>query len=293
MTGLFINTLPVRAQVDDARAVTEWLRDLQCPGGGTPARLVSLSQVQACADLPDGSNLFDSIVVFENYPIDQETAAAHGLRLRDLNARETTNYPLSIVASPGPRLRLDVGYDPALFAAGTIERMTGHLVHVLDVIAADPDRLVGEIDILPGAERVRVLGEWNESARVVAPVTLAGLFRARVAECPEAPAVVFDGGCVSFAELDRRVSGLARVLVGRGAGPEAVVALVLPRSVGMVVAELAVALAGAAFLPVDSGVSGGADRVHAGGCAAGADAGRAGCGGRAGRAGWVRGAGGG
>ena len=68
-----------------------------------------------------------------------------------------------------------------------------------------------------------------------------------------APAVVFDGGCVSFAELDRRASGLARVLVGRGAGPEAVVALVLPRSVGMVVAELAVALAGAAFLPVDPG----------------------------------------
>ena len=131
--------------------------------------------------------------------------------------------------------------------------MAGHLGMLLEGIAADPDRLVGEIDILPGAERVRVLGEWNESARVVAPVTLAGLFRARVAECPEAPAVVFDGGCVSFAELDRRVSGLARVLVGRGAGPEAVVALVLPRSVGMVVAELAVALAGAAFLPVDPG----------------------------------------
>ena len=254
MTGLFINTLPVRAQVDDARAVTEWLQSLQyAQAEARQHDAVPLSQVQACADLPDGSNLFDSIVVFENYPIDQETAAAHGLRLRDLNARETTNYPLSIVASPGPRLRLDVGYDPALFAAGTIERMTGHLVHVLDVIAADPDRLVGEIDILPGAERVRVLGEWNESARVVAPVTLAGLFRARVAECPEAPAVVFDGGCVSFAELDRRVSGLARVLVGRGAGPEAVVALVLPRSVGMVVAELAVALAGAAFLPVDPG----------------------------------------
>ena len=158
-----------------------------------------------------------------------------------------------MTAYPGKQLSVVLGYDPALFDAMTVERMAVHLEVLLGVMAGDPDVRLGEIDILPGAERVRVLGEWNESARVVAPVTLAGLFRARVAECPDAPAVVFDGGCVSFAELDRRVSGLARVLVGRGAGPEAVVALVLPRSVGMVVAELAVALAGAAFLPVDPG----------------------------------------
>ena len=75
MTGLFINTLPVRARVDDARAVTEWLQSLQyAQAEARQHNAVPLSQVQACADLPDGSNLFDSIVVFENYPIDQETA---------------------------------------------------------------------------------------------------------------------------------------------------------------------------------------------------------------------------
>ena len=252
MTGLFINTLPVRARVDDARAVTEWLQSLQyAQAEARQHDAVPLSQVQACADLPDGSNLFDSIVVFENYPIDQETAAAHGLRVRDLNARETTNYPLSIVASPGPRLRLDVGYDPALFAAGTIERMAGHLVHVLDMIAADPGRLVGEVPLLPEAERARVLGEWNDTAHAVTPATLAELFGARVADTPDAPAVIFDGGSLSYAELDRRASRLAHVLIQRGVGPERVVALALPRSVEIVVAELAVAKAGAAFLPVD------------------------------------------
>ena len=254
MAGIFINTLPAHVQVHPRQRLISWLRDLQVQQSESRRfDFVSLAQLQAWCDRPGGAGLFDSIFIFEDYPIDGQAAEAHGLRLRDLHARETTNYPLSVTAYPGKQLSVVLGYDPALFDAMTVERMAVHLEVLLGVMAGDPDVRLGEIDILPGAERVRVLGEWNETARVVAPVTLAGLFRARVAECPDAPAVVFDGGCVSFAELDRRVSGLARVLAGRGAGPEAVVALVLPRSVGMVVAELAVALAGAAFLPVDPG----------------------------------------
>ena len=133
----------------------------------------------------------------------------------------------------------------------TVERMAGHLEVLLGVVAGDPDARLGEIDVLPGAERARVVGEWNETGRVVAPVTLAGLFEAQVARTPDGVAVVFEGGCVSFAELDGRANRLARVLIERGAGPERVVALALPRSVEIVVAELAVAKAGAAFLPVD------------------------------------------
>jgi amino acid adenylation domain-containing protein len=254
MIGLFINTLPVRVQVDDASAVTGWLQSLQyAQAEARQHDAVSLPQVQAYADLPDGSSLFDSIVVFENYPIDQETAAAHALRLRDLNARETTNYPLSIVASPGPRLRLDIGYDPALFDAGTAERITGHLSDVLGTLAAGQANSLAEIDILSEDERRRLLVEWNDTAQAVTPATLAELFQAQVTRTPDAPAVVFEGGSLSFAELDRRANRLAHLLVRHGAGPERVVALALPRSVEIIVAELAVAKAGAAFLPVDPG----------------------------------------
>jgi amino acid adenylation domain-containing protein len=252
MTGLFINTLPVRVQVNDASAVTGWLQSLQyAQAEARQHDAVPLPQVQAYADLPGGSNLFDSIVVFENYPIDQQTAAAHGLRLRDLHALEKTNYPLSVVASPGPRLRLDVGYDPALFNADTVERIAGHLIHTLDVIAAGQANSLTEIDVLPEAERRRVLVEWNDTTQAVAPATLGELFQAQVTRTPYAPAVIFDGGSMSYAELDRRASQLAHLLIRRGAGPERVVALALPRSAEIIVAQLAVAKAGAAFLPVD------------------------------------------
>jgi amino acid adenylation domain-containing protein len=251
MTGLFINTLPVRIRVDDC-TVAGWLQSLQrAQAEARQHHAVSLAQVQACADVPEGSDLFDSIVVYENYPIDEQTAAAHDLRLRELHALEKANYPLSVVASPGPSLRLDVGYDPALFDAATVERITGHLRHALDIIATDPTRSLTEIDILTEAERRRVLVEWNDTTRSVAPATLGELFEARVRQMPDAPAVISDGGGLSYEELDRRANQLAHLLIQRGAGPERVVALALPRSVEIIVAQLAAAKAGAAFLPVD------------------------------------------
>jgi amino acid adenylation domain-containing protein len=259
MTGLFINTLPVRVQVADTSAVAGWLQDLQrAQAAARQHDAVSLAQVQAYADLPGGGNLFDSIAVFENYAINDQTAAAHGVRLRDLDAVEKTNYPLSVVASPGPRLRLDVGYDPELFDDATVERIAGHLRHTLDLIAADPARTLAEIDILTEAEQRRLLVEWNDTARIVAPATLAGLFEARARQMPGGPAVISAAGerILSYAELDRRASQLAHLLIRHGAGPEQVVALALPRSAEIIVAQLATAKAGAAFLPVDPGYPG-------------------------------------
>ena len=255
--GFFVNTVVLRSKVARQRTFREFLSDVRetvldaFAHQDAPFERV-VDELQLPRD-PSRTPVFQAMVVLQN-------TAGPAVTLPGLVA-EALVPPLVAAATDlvaefhehDGVLAGSLSYNTDLFAPATAERMAGHLGMLLEGIAADPDRLVGEIDILPGAERVRVLGEWNESARVVAPVTLAGLFRARVAECPDAPAVVFDGGCVSFAELDRRVSGLARVLVGRGAGPEAVVALVLPRSVGMVVAELAVALAGAAFLPVDPG----------------------------------------
>ncbi|WP_194900169.1 AMP-binding protein, partial [Catenulispora pinisilvae] len=81
--------------------------------------------------------------------------------------------------------------------------------------------------------------------------TLVGLFEEQVRRSPEAVAVVFEGEQVSYAELNVRANRLARELVARGAGPESLVAVALPRSVELVVALLAVLKSGAAYMPVD------------------------------------------
>ncbi|HEY6498150.1 MAG TPA: amino acid adenylation domain-containing protein, partial [Streptosporangiaceae bacterium] len=138
-----------------------------------------------------------------------------------------------------------------LFDAATIERMAGHLQVLLAAIAADPGRPAGALPLLTPAEREQVLTRWNDTARPVPAATLDDLFTAQARRTPHAPAVTWDGGQLTYAELDTAANRLAHLLIRRGAGPEQVVALALPRSAEIIVAELAVAKTGAAFLPVD------------------------------------------
>jgi non-ribosomal peptide synthetase component F len=110
------------------------------------------------------------------------------------------------------------------------------------------DQLADDTD---ASGRAPAQAEWNNTDREVTPATLAGLFESQARRAPWLPAVRWDGGSISYAELDARAGRLAHLLIERGAGPERIVALALPRSVEMIVAQLAVAKAGAAFVPVD------------------------------------------
>ncbi|SDM61226.1 non-ribosomal peptide synthetase [Allokutzneria albata] len=121
ITGIFINTLPVRVSVQPGADTSEWLRELQAAQAEARGfEHVSLTQMQAWSGVPGGQALFDSLLVFENYPIDDEAASAHGLRLRELRAVETTNFPLSATVYPGKQLAFVLGFDPKLFDASTI-----------------------------------------------------------------------------------------------------------------------------------------------------------------------------
>jgi amino acid adenylation domain-containing protein len=144
-----------------------------------------------------------------------------------------------------------VEYRTELFDTSAIERLSGHLTHVLEVATADPGIPLGHLDILTTTEH-QLLTEWNNTDHDVPEATFPELFEAQVARTPDAIAVVLpDGGALSYAELESRANRLAHLLIERGAGPESIVALALPRSADIVIAQLAVAKAGAAFLPVD------------------------------------------
>ncbi|MGH3854188.1 MAG: amino acid adenylation domain-containing protein, partial [Pseudonocardiaceae bacterium] len=252
MIGMFINTVPTRVRVDDARNFVSWLRELQAAQiESRRFDFVSLAQVQTYSELPASSALFDSMFVFENYPFDSEPLTDAGLRVRESHTRETTNFPLTVQASLGDRLGVRLAYDPQLFDAGTVERMAGHLMVLVRGIVADPDRPAGELPVLTEAERHQVLVEWNDTSREVPATTLPELFATRVAADPDAVAVGCGSVSLSYGELDERANRLAWLLISQGAGPERIVALALPRGVDLVVAQLAVAKAGAAFLPVD------------------------------------------
>jgi amino acid adenylation domain-containing protein/non-ribosomal peptide synthase protein (TIGR01720 family) len=252
ITGIFINTLPVRVDVDGSAPVAEWLRNLQAAQAESRRfEHVALPQLQAWSGVAGGVNLFDSLVVFENYPIDDEVAAAHGLHLRDLTAVEKTNFPLSATLYPGEQLGVLLGYDPEVFNADTVQRFGAHLRALLTGMVADPDRPVAQVPWMSDAERHQVLVEWNGSAHDLPTDTLPNLFAAQVERTPDAVAVTCEGDNITYTELNTRANRLAHKLIELGARPETFVALQLPRSIDLVVAVLAVLKSGAAYLPID------------------------------------------
>ncbi|MGH4002448.1 MAG: condensation domain-containing protein, partial [Pseudonocardiaceae bacterium] len=191
MVGMFINTVPTRARIDDTQDVLSWLRELQAQQSESRRfDFVSLPQVQACSELPAGVNLFDSVAAFQNYPFEALPDDEPGLRIREVQARDTTNFPLSLRAFLDGELHFELGYDPRLFDAATIERMAGHVLRVLRVLVVDSGARCAEIDILTEAERSRVLVEWNDTDREVPVVGLAELVAGTVARTPDAPAVI-------------------------------------------------------------------------------------------------------
>ncbi|WP_344591682.1 amino acid adenylation domain-containing protein, partial [Actinomadura vinacea] len=145
-------------------------------------------------------------------------------------------------------------YSTALFDAATVERMAGHLVTLLDAVAADPGRHVAGLPVLTAAEGGRILTEWNDTAAAVPEGGgVHELIVTRAAETPDAVAVVSGDVSLTYADLVRRADRLAGRLHDAGVGAESVVALCLERGLDMVVAVLAVWRAGGAYLPLDPG----------------------------------------
>ncbi|MEV6397486.1 amino acid adenylation domain-containing protein [Streptomyces sp. NPDC051907] len=144
-----------------------------------------------------------------------------------------------------------VEYAVDLFDASTVQGLVRRLERFLADAVAAPDTPIRQIDVLEPAERHRILHEWNSAAAPVEPATIPHLFETQAAKTPDAVALLFEQESVDYAELNRRANRLAAELIDRGVGPGQLVALVLPRSVDMVVALLGVLKSGAAFLPVD------------------------------------------
>ncbi|WP_414636758.1 amino acid adenylation domain-containing protein, partial [Actinophytocola sp.] len=147
--------------------------------------------------------------------------------------------------------RLSVTYRPDQLDAALLDQLLGRLDTLLADARARPACPVSRLNLLRADERDQILVGWNDTALTTPLRTVPDLFAEQVRRDPTAVAVVCEDRSLTYAELDERANRLAHLLIAQGAGPERVVALSVPRSPDMIVAELAVLKAGAAYLPLD------------------------------------------
>ncbi|HEX8906808.1 MAG TPA: condensation domain-containing protein, partial [Longimicrobiaceae bacterium] len=254
MVGLFINTLPVRIRVRGDLPAGAWLGEVQREQArARDYDFASLAQVQGWSAVPRGTPLFQSLVVFENYPRDPERGDP-GARLRraDGHADEWTNYPITLVAHPRDEMVLGLSYDESRFDGRTMERMLRHLERVLEQLAGDAERPLSALSLVDESERTLVVEEWNRTTfHDPSDKCVHRIFEAYAAGAPDARAVMAGGRTLTYRELDERANRLANHLAALGVGPEVRVGVCLERSTDLVTAVLAVMKAGGAFVPLD------------------------------------------
>ncbi|MGW6544061.1 amino acid adenylation domain-containing protein, partial [Streptomyces massasporeus] len=255
MVGLFINTLPVRVELPAAEPLADALARLQARQADLMAHQhLGLTEVQGIAG---HGTLFDTIAVFENYPLDMAALqpGSEDLKLTGLQATDATHYALGVIAAVvDGRLTLRLDHRRDLFGTEEVRRIGDRLVRLFEAFADDPTRPAGRFDVLGRAEIERIVEGNNGRGAPAAPVaedTLPALFAAQAARTPDAVAVSHQDDRLTYAELDARANRLARLLARHGAGPERFVALALPRCADLVVAVLAVLKSGAAYVPLD------------------------------------------
>ncbi|MEU4553831.1 condensation domain-containing protein [Micromonospora violae] len=252
--GLFVNTVPVRLTLPSARTVGDLLTGLQDRQSRLSAHQhLGLTDIRQLARI-DG-DLFDTVVVFENYPVD---AAAldlpDGLRVTDVSGRSPMHYPLSLIAEPGRELTLRLGYRPGLVGPDRVTRLAGRLTHLLGVLAgAAPTTPLGRLDLLGAVERERALAVASGEVVTAPSRPIPEAFAHQVATRPDDIAVVSGDVQLSYAEFGSLVDEVAGALRDHGVGPEDLVAICAERGPEVVAAMLAVLQVGAAYLPLDPG----------------------------------------
>jgi amino acid adenylation domain-containing protein/non-ribosomal peptide synthase protein (TIGR01720 family) len=257
LVGCFVNTLVLRADLSGRPTFRDLVRGVRATALDAFAhqelpfeKLVDALELERDLSMPVLAQVL--LVLHNTPPVRAELA---GLELEEIEVDPgTAKLDLMLeLREDRARLRGAFEHNSDLFDPTTIRRLAECFQSLLAAALAAPDRPVAELPVLTGAERQRLLREWNDTARPAPAAVVHGLVEARAKASPGAAALVSprSGRSLSYRELDRRTNRLAHHLRGLGVGPEERVGLLLSRTPELVVGALAVLKAGGAYVPLD------------------------------------------
>lgn len=256
LIGFFVNTLVMRTSLSGNPSFRQLLQNVKEVALGAYANQ-DLPFEKLVMELRPERNLmrqpiFQVVMALQNYP--QEQLELPGLkltRIESVNAHSTFDLTLHLFETPNG-LRGTFVYATDLFDFETIARMADHFLVMLEGVAANPDSLVQQVPILRDDECRKVLYEFNEPGEKIPQDRLIHeLFEEQAQRTPDAVAVVYNGECLRYAEINSRSNQLARHLRDKGIGINQFVGLCVDRSLEMVIGVLGILKAGGAYLPLD------------------------------------------
>ena len=246
MVGLFINTLPLRLKFDAATPVQKWLKEVG-------DRILSINEysynrlvdIQGWSDVNRGESLFESIVVYENYPVGENLRNHPGdLVINGVESLEKNHYPVSLYALPGEDLTLKIAFQKNIGTVKEREQLLQQLTHILTTFATKSPQYIGEIGL-------RTSPDQPITHHPLPISTILDLFSQQVSQNPDSPAILQGKKWLTYRELDQKSDQIAQALIQLGVKQETLVAVCLERHAGLVMALLGIIKTGAAYLPLD------------------------------------------
>ncbi|BAZ21895.1 amino acid adenylation domain-containing protein [Kalymmatonema gypsitolerans NIES-4073] len=256
LIGFFVNTLVLRTDLSGNPSFQQLLsrvRQLTLEAYAHPdlpfEELVKALQPQR--DL-SYTPLFQVLFAFQNVPVSQVEFT--GLTVSSLATESATaKFDLTLLMQNTATGLVGMWeYNSDLFDAGTIERMAGHFVTLLEAIVTNPQQLISQLPLLTEPEQRKLLVEWNDTqVEYLCDQCIHQLFEDQSFSTPDAVAVVFGNQQLTYYELNCRANQLAHYLKSLGVGADVLVGICVERSLEMVVGLLGILKAGGAYMPLD------------------------------------------
>ncbi|MGE5400377.1 MAG: amino acid adenylation domain-containing protein, partial [Ignavibacteriales bacterium] len=255
--GLLINTLPVRVKISPEITLKSWLSELQkLQIEMRQYEYSPLIDIQKLTKIPNSQQLFESILVFENYPADAlRNTEIKNIQINDIQFAEKTNYPLSLIVGLSDTLHLRLIYDLNHLDPVVASNMQENLITILGSLISSEEILLGDINLISERERSQLLQYSRNDGQILQDnYCLHKLFEQQAARTPDNIAVVFGEKKLSYAELNQRSNQLANYLNHIGIRNESFVGVLVSRSAEMIIAVLGVLKSGAAYVPIDTSI---------------------------------------
>ena len=255
MIGLFINTIPTVIDIASAETVESWLPLLNKQHvSADEFGYLGLLEIQKCANI---GQLFDTLMVFENYPIseaikDDEQKAPFAVD--KVESFEGTNYGLTLMVHAGDNLRLDLMVQPQRFDVELIEALLPQLERILRAMAENSQTLVSELPVLSSQQQTELLLQGSaQSADYPQNKTINQIFEQQAKLVPDKVALICGQQKLTYQILEQQANRVANLLLQQGVKPQMLVGLCVERSIDMVVGLLAILKVGGTYVPLDSG----------------------------------------
>lgn len=265
MVGLFINTIPVRVRCNEEESFSNTALNLQNQNiKSEQYSFLPLNEIQSCCE--PKQELVSQIIAFENYPIEEKVISLSGgkageLSLENIEISEQTSYDLNVQIIPGEEILIKIIYNGFVYEQVTIIEIEGRIKKLISIVLEDNNISVGDIDISLNDEIEKLLFKFNDTkADYPQKKTIHGIFEEQVQRFPGNIAVTCEEVSLTYHELNYMSNQLAGKLRGMGIGPDSIVAMVLERSIDMIIAILGILKSGGTYLPIDPGYP--ADRVR-------------------------------